>query len=373
MRLRGRVLLLCLCLVGCTMLSRGGLPRGTNPVVKIGLVAPFEGRYRSLGYEVLYAVKWAVRQRNEAGGVAGYMVELVALDDSDDPIWSALQARKLVVDPDVMGVVGPFSEATILAAGPLYQELGLAAISPATCIPKFTAEGEGSFFCLGASVDTLSRALVERLPDKAQVTLLRTPDGVMGDALVSAAQQVVWTAQDGAWSSEEALDAMRAHTSHVYLYDGHVLSAAGLLTEMRKGGIGAPLWGGPSLARVQLVQIAGEAVDGACYAVTASLYADPAPPGAFATGYRELSGGAQPGPWAALAYDATVLLLEALGRAIEAEVQPTRQGVIAQLASARSPDGELVFAGSQRRRAETVLYCYERGDPYPGRLVEWGQ
>ena len=101
-------------------------------MIKIGLVAPFEGRYRSLGYEVLYAVKWAVRQRNQAGGVAGYMVELVALDDGDDPASSAFQARKFDVDADVMGVVGPFSEATVAAAAPVYHELGLAMVFTGT-------------------------------------------------------------------------------------------------------------------------------------------------------------------------------------------------------------------------------------------------
>jgi ABC-type branched-subunit amino acid transport system substrate-binding protein len=35
------------------------------PTVKIGLVAPFEGEYRSTGYEVLFAVKLALQQRNQ--------------------------------------------------------------------------------------------------------------------------------------------------------------------------------------------------------------------------------------------------------------------------------------------------------------------
>src|SRR5437773_8430394 len=48
----------------------------TRPIVKIGLVAPFEGRYRDVGYEVIYAVRLAVREANASGGVAGFAVEL---------------------------------------------------------------------------------------------------------------------------------------------------------------------------------------------------------------------------------------------------------------------------------------------------------
>ena len=56
----------------------------TRPVTKIGLVAPFEGELRSVGYEgALYAVKLALREQNEQDGVAGWNVELVALDSSN--------------------------------------------------------------------------------------------------------------------------------------------------------------------------------------------------------------------------------------------------------------------------------------------------
>src|SRR6187401_305291 len=77
----------------------------TRPVVKIGLVAPFEGRYRDVGYEVIYAVRLAVREANAAGGIAGYSVELLTLDDSDDPDMAVAQAQKIATDPQVVGVI----------------------------------------------------------------------------------------------------------------------------------------------------------------------------------------------------------------------------------------------------------------------------
>lgn len=92
----------------------------TRPSVKIGLVAPFEGRYRSVGYEVIYAVRLAVREANAAGGVAGYSVELVALDDAGDPAQAVEQAHKLATDPQVVGALGHWLEATTLAAAPAY-------------------------------------------------------------------------------------------------------------------------------------------------------------------------------------------------------------------------------------------------------------
>ena len=97
----------------------------TRPVVKIGLVAPFEGRYRDVGYEVIYAVRLAVREANQGGGVAGYSVELLALDDSGDADMAATQARKMAADPQVVGVMGHWLDGTTLAAAPGYASAGL--------------------------------------------------------------------------------------------------------------------------------------------------------------------------------------------------------------------------------------------------------
>jgi len=102
----------------------------TRPVVKIGLVAPFEGRYRHLGYEVIYAVRLAVRAANAADGLAGYSVELAALDDSGDPEMAIEQARKLATDPQVVAVLGHWLDATTATAAPEYARLRLPLLIP---------------------------------------------------------------------------------------------------------------------------------------------------------------------------------------------------------------------------------------------------
>lgn len=357
--LPGIGLILCLFLSGCGAGPNcGRVARaldlcGTLPVIKVGLVAPFEGRYRSLGYEVLYAVKLAVRERNAAGGVAGYMVELVALDDGEDPDARRLLARKFAVDERVMGVIGPFSEDSLYTVAPTYQLVGLPLITPVTCLSQ-GMDVAGDLFCLGASAETLADTLAQAVAADAQALVLRSETPVWADLLSEKGWEV------------RALDDWRATRADVYLYDGNVLSAVDLLIEMRDAGVRAPLLGGPMLARTQLSQIAGDAVEGTCYAMTVPLYADQSL--SFEQGYQELGGGT-PGPWAKLAYDAGVLLLDALQEEIEASGRPTREGVSAALAQVRDPDGELVFENHRRRQAQMVLYCYEAGDTYPGSMV----
>ncbi len=102
-----------------------------KPTVKIGLSAPFEGRYRDLGYEVLYAVRLAVRERNDMGGVGGCaLVEMAALNDFNESQEAIAQAYKMHADPDVMAVLGGWSPETAEAAGAVYDQLGLAFRAP---------------------------------------------------------------------------------------------------------------------------------------------------------------------------------------------------------------------------------------------------
>jgi ABC-type branched-subunit amino acid transport system substrate-binding protein len=101
----------------------------TQPTLKIGLVAPFEGRYRAIGYDVIYAARLAVREINAAGGLAGYWIELVSLDDSGDAQLAEQQVAKLAVDSEVMAVIGHWLPPTTQASLDGYAQAGLALVA----------------------------------------------------------------------------------------------------------------------------------------------------------------------------------------------------------------------------------------------------
>ena len=109
-------LLLALALSAC---------RGAPKVVKIGLVAPFEGRQRSVGYDAVYAARLAVREANALAAATSLHVELVALDDSGDAELARQAAAALVVDSQVVAVVGHWHDETT-AAQKLYADNNLA-------------------------------------------------------------------------------------------------------------------------------------------------------------------------------------------------------------------------------------------------------
>jgi len=93
-----------------------------QPVIKIGLVAPFEGAQRELGYDAIYAARLAVREINQAGGIGGYRVALVALDDGGDATLAGETAVSLTIDPAVVAVIGHGLAETTAVAQPIYAE-----------------------------------------------------------------------------------------------------------------------------------------------------------------------------------------------------------------------------------------------------------
>ena len=95
------------------------------PVVKIGLVGPFEGRYREIGYDVIYSARLAVREINQAGGIEDYRVALVALDDGGDEELARETAESLTLDPAVIVVVGHWLTETTAVAAPIYAQADL--------------------------------------------------------------------------------------------------------------------------------------------------------------------------------------------------------------------------------------------------------
>ena len=111
----------CLLLTACS---------STPPVIKIGLVAPCEGRDRPIGYDVIYSARLAVREINEAGGVEGTFVALVALDDGGDVELAQATAQSLVLDPAVVAVMGHWLPETTTAAAPIYATASLPLFVP---------------------------------------------------------------------------------------------------------------------------------------------------------------------------------------------------------------------------------------------------
>lgn len=273
-----------------------------QPVVKLGLIAPFEGLYREDAYAVLAAVKLAIAERNAAGGAAGYRVTLVALNDNDRAADAATRAAELVIDPDMVGVIAPFHRLTARAAASELAQAGVPYVALASLTPAEQAGGLG----LEASPDLLAQ----------NAATLLAGDGITRTVVVSAAPALPL-----------------AEAGVVWLGD-----AAGGAHLAQQLGPAAALIGGPELGSAVFARRAGVAAALVRWLSAAPLAADL--PAAFVDSYTAQAGYAPP-PLAALAYDAAALLLDALAEAGSGSSVHRRVGVAQKLAhiAARGWDG----------------------------------
>jgi len=324
------------------LLAACHVPGAVRPTVKIGLVAPFEGRYRYVGYDLFPAVRLAVREVNQDGGIGAgtkaspYFVELVAYDDGGDPAMAAQQARKLTVDPDVVVAIGHFREETTRTALPVYTVAGIPLVAPAVFDPGLETNG-GTAFRPGPDAAALAVALLEGVEAGALIT----QGGPLGQAVEAAAGREgvqlapVITPDQGGW-----LEAVLEVDPPVILCDADPVTAGEVVAALRAAGWSGEFRGGPELAAADFVAVGRDAAEGAMFVTPWPLPDGEGIDPAFADAYREVSGGMPPGPLALPVYETTRRVLDALALDIAAHNAPSRAGMVSALRSIweRTPD-----------------------------------
>ncbi len=84
----------------CALLSLAGCARApSNTPTRIALLAPFEGRYREIGYNALYAAQLALQDIDD------HTFELLPVDDGGSAASAGARARALALDPAVQAAV----------------------------------------------------------------------------------------------------------------------------------------------------------------------------------------------------------------------------------------------------------------------------
>ncbi|HUN98293.1 MAG TPA: branched-chain amino acid ABC transporter substrate-binding protein [Bradyrhizobium sp.] len=112
--------------------------------VTIGIDMPLTGSDAENAKFISNGALMAVDEANAAGGVVGYHIDVLMLDNGTatagqyDPAQSATNARKMVSDPSVVAALGPMMSGSGKAMAPILSEGDLATISPSSTNPDIT-------------------------------------------------------------------------------------------------------------------------------------------------------------------------------------------------------------------------------------------
>lgn len=185
MRVIGAAGIAVVTLLGAT--ACGGSTGGdTSGDIKIGFFSPQTGASAPDGQSALAGAQLAVKQANDAGGVDGRKISLVAYDDGSDPKQGASIATKLVTQDKVVAAVsGSYSPQT-LAAATIFQRNKVPMISAYAVNPGIPATGD---FVFQADFNGVvqGRAGAQALHDKKSVSkpAIISIDNDFGKAIVT--------------------------------------------------------------------------------------------------------------------------------------------------------------------------------------------
>ena len=94
----------------------------TDREIRFGIAAPFSGSSKELGRQMKLGIDTAFNRVNDAGGVEGRMLKLIAADDGFEPTRTAEAMKQLYEKDQVFGMIGNVGTATAAVALPYALE-----------------------------------------------------------------------------------------------------------------------------------------------------------------------------------------------------------------------------------------------------------
>ena len=112
--------------------------------VTVGITLPLTGAAAEDATNILHGAVLAIEEANAKGGIGGYEIRTVVLDNATptagqyDPAQAALNTRKLVSEPTCVAVIGPMASGSGKAMAPLLSQGNLATVTPSSTSPDLT-------------------------------------------------------------------------------------------------------------------------------------------------------------------------------------------------------------------------------------------
>jgi potassium-dependent mechanosensitive channel len=113
--------------------------------IHIAFVGPLTGPDKAIGQSMVQALQLYLDDVNRQGGINRRKIVLDWFDDQNDPERAREQAEEIVAQNRAIAVIGHNDSASSIAAGKIYQEYGIPAVSPVSTHVQVTQENEWYF------------------------------------------------------------------------------------------------------------------------------------------------------------------------------------------------------------------------------------
>lgn len=319
------VLTLAIVNAGCSQRPQS-TERDRTPI-KIGFFGDLSGRTFNFGRSAYNGVIMAADEINQAGGINGRKIDVVIEDDRGSPEEAARLTAKLIDEDKVVAIIAGGTSGISRAAAPKAQSSHIPLISPSSTDPAVTQTGDYIFracfvdsfqgeVMASFAVNTLKAQKAAILFDfnspygRGLTDFFKLSFSKLGGRIVS---EQSYTQSDEDFKGQ--LSSIRSAEPDIIYIPGYYGDVARIAKQARMIGLTQPLLGGDGWDAPELWQLGGDALNGA-YISTHYSIDDPTPAiQTFVESYKQRYQNLLPDAHAALAYDASRLLADAITRA----------------------------------------------------------
>jgi branched-chain amino acid transport system substrate-binding protein len=332
--------------------------------IKIGYFGDLTGPTYNFGQSAMNGVLMAAAQINQDGGINGRRIDVVIEDDRGSPEEAARKTAKLIDQDKVVAIIAGGISGNSRAAAPRAQASRIPLISPSSTDPAVTQTGDYIFrtcFVDSFQGEVMATFAANTLKAKKAAILFdfNSPYGrglteffelsfrKLGGEIVKQS----YTQGDADFKGQ--LSAIKAAAPDIIYIPGYYGEVARIAKQARALGLEQPLLGGDGWDAPELWQLGGDALNNS-YITTHYSVDDPSPGiQSFVQEYKQRYQNLVPDAHAALAYDATRLLFEAIKRAGSTDGAQLREA----LAQTKDFDGVtgLISIDAQRNAVKPAV------------------
>ncbi len=290
--------------------------------IKIATQSPLSGGQAVLGEGIKLGAQLAVDKMKGNLEKMGYKVDFVPFDDQAKPDVGVANAKNIIADKDIMVVIGHLNSGVAIPSSEVYKEVSLAMISPANTNPVVTDRNYpninrvcgrddvqgvvGSEFAHG----TLKIKSVYIVHDKTQYGQ-SIAEFFKADAEKKGVKVVGFEGTEEKSNFDPLLTPIKAKNPDLIYFGGIYDQGAPFFKQAREKGIKAKFMGPDGMDSSDLTKIAGKAVVGMNYTSAAGPASALPKAKAFVDDFKKKFS-KNPEPYAAEAYDATVIAMKAI-------------------------------------------------------------
>ncbi len=342
-------------------------PETTDETIKIAAAFSKTGKWASWEKPFYEVLAFAADELNRKGGLLGKPIEIIEFD-MQSTIVGARLVGKQAVKAGVIAAIGTSGSSSAMALAPILQEAGILMITPIATNPDVTKTGNYIFrVCF---IDPFQGAVMANfarrdLGAETAAALTNTSNSYSVGLANIFMEQFRKTGGAVAWEGEyiqdtydykELLEKVNALAPDVVFLPGYQKDSARIIKQARNMGVTATFLGGDAWSDI-MYEIGGEAIHGGYYTNHWHRGAGFEESRLFLKAY-EKDHDAVSHPAFALAYDAVMILAEAIKQAQSADPDRIRDA-LSGIRNYRGVTGNISFDENRNPVKPAVILKFE--------------